>query len=69
MESSNLSQMVSQLSLRGPVADPATFWLLDKGKIARLKVHQLDMAIAELDKQKEFLKLQQSMLKQEYKIR
>jgi hypothetical protein len=68
MEFPDPSQMLSAFGVRGPVADPATFWLLDKSRVARLKIRQLDMTIAELEKQIEFLKLQQDMLKEEYRI-
>lgn len=53
----------------GTVADPAAPELLDKAKLAQIKIRQIDMVIAELDKQADFLKLQRDLLKQEYKIK
>ena len=55
--------------LRGPVADPAPWYLLDKAKLAQLKIRQLDTAITELEKQIDFFKLEQDLLKQEYKLK
>lgn len=58
----------SYISLRGPVADPIPFWILDKSKLAKLKIRQLDMEIAEREKQIEFLKLERELLAEEYKV-
>ncbi len=55
--------------LRGPVADPAPWYLLDKAKLAQLKIHQLDAAIMELEKQIDSFKLERDLLKQEYKLK
>jgi hypothetical protein len=53
---------------RGPIADPAPWHLLDKVRIAKLKVSQIQMEIQELEKQIDFLKLQTQLLKEEYKL-
>lgn len=58
----------SYINMRGPVADPIPFWILDKSKLARLKIRQLDMEIADREKQIEFLKLERDMLAEEYKV-
>lgn len=65
-ELQELNRMVA--SLRGPVADPATFLLLDKSKIALLKVRQLEMAIREMETDIELLRLTRELLIEEYKI-
>jgi|GEM_PF-2179687 hypothetical protein len=57
------------LPVRGPVADPAPWYLLDKAKLAKLKVHQIETAIMELERQIEFLKLERDLLKEEYKLK
>jgi len=57
------------INIRGPVADPAPWYLLDKAKLARLKIHQIEVAITELEKQIDSLKLERDLLKEEYKIR
>jgi hypothetical protein len=53
----------------GYAADPAIDILLDKGKIAQIKVRQLDAVIRDLTAQLELAKLEQQMLKEEYKIK
>lgn len=58
----------SLATLKGPVADPIPFWISDKAKLAKLKVRQLDMQIAEYEKQIEYLKLERELLAEEYKI-
>ncbi len=55
--------------LPGPVADPGPSYLLDKAKLAQLKIRKIDVAITELEKQIELLKLERDLLKKEYKIR
>lgn len=57
------------VSFRGPVADPAPWYLLDKAKLARLKIHQIEAAITELEKQIDSLKLERDLLKEEYNIK
>ncbi len=52
----------------GPVADPAPDFFLPKDKLAKLKIHQIDNAINQLQKEIEGLNLQKDLLKQEYKI-
>jgi len=56
-------------NFRGPISDPAPWHLLDKSRIAKLKIRQLDMAIKELNQQIDLLKLEQSLLKEEYKTK
>ncbi len=60
---------IRQRWLRGPVADPAPWYLLDKASLARLKIHRLDGAISELEKEIGSLKLERDLLKREYKIK
>jgi hypothetical protein len=55
-------------NLRGPVGDPATGPLLDKAKLAQLKVHQLDGLIGDIKNQMEGLVLERDLLKKEYKL-
>ena len=55
------------LGLEGDPVPP--IYLLDKAKVAQLQIHQLDTAIAELERQIEFVKLERDMLKQEYKLK
>jgi hypothetical protein len=53
----------------GYAADPAIDILLDKSRIAQIKVRQLEMAIREMEGQIELAKLELNLLKEEYKIR
>ncbi len=53
----------------GYAADPAIDILLDKSKIAQIRIRQLDSVISELNAQLELAKMQQQMLREEYKIR
>jgi hypothetical protein len=53
--------------LRGPV-DPAPWHLLDKFRIAKLKVSHLEMEMEELNRQAEFIQVQIGLLKEEYNI-
>lgn len=55
--------------LRGPVADPAPWYLLDKASLARLKIHRLDTAIGDLQREIESLTLERNLLAKEYKLR
>jgi hypothetical protein len=43
--------------------------LLDKAKVAQIKVAQLDMAIEQMQKNMDYLKLQRDMLKEEYQLK
>ena len=54
---------------RGPGGDPPPWFLLDKEKLARLKINQIDTFLVELEKQIESLKLEKNLLKAEYKIK
>ena len=56
------------LKFRGPVGDPAPYHLLDKAKLAELKVHRLNTAIAEMEKQIESFKIERDLYKKEYKL-
>ena len=58
-----------QYTVRGPVADPGPMLLLDKAKLAQIKIRQIDMVVMDLEKQVEFLKLERDMLKEEYRIK
>ena len=53
----------------GYAADPAIDILLDKSRIAQIKVRQLEMAIREMEGQIELAKLELNLLKEEYKIK
>lgn len=55
--------------IRGPIADPVPWELFDKFKIAKLRVHQLDMAISELQNKIKFFEQEKALLKSEYKIK
>lgn len=55
--------------IQGPVADPSPVFLLDKAKVARLKIRRLDLTKQELMKQIDLIKLESDLLKKEYKIR
>lgn len=55
--------------IRGPCADPSPEYLLDKARLAQLKIHKLDMHVKELEKQMEFCKMERDLLKKEYKIK
>jgi hypothetical protein len=57
------------VSIRGPVADPAPYYLLDKGNLAKLKIHQIESSIVQLEKEIDFLKLERRLLMDEHKIR
>ena len=48
--------------------DPAPESLLDKDKLAQIKVAQLDMIIAQQEKNLEIIKLQRNLLKEQYKL-
>jgi hypothetical protein len=47
---------------------PHIYELLDKAKIARIKVAQLDIAIKQIQENIDYLKLQRDRLKEEYKL-
>lgn len=53
----------------GYAADPAIDVLLDKSKIAQIRVRQLDGIIYELKTQLEIAELEKGMLVEEYKVR
>jgi len=53
----------------GYAADPAIDILLDKGKIAEIKVKELDLAINELQQTLEIAKFTRNAIAEQYKIR
>ena len=53
----------------GIEGDPPTPYLLNKAKVAQLKISKLDMIITTLEKEIDLLKLEQNLLKQEYKLK
>jgi hypothetical protein len=58
----------SYINIRGPVADPIPFWIMDKSRLAKLKIRQIDLDIAERERQIDFLKLERDLLAEEYKV-
>jgi len=55
--------------LPGETADPGPPYLLDKARLAKLKIGKIDTVITELEKQIGLLKLQHDLLKEEYNIK
>jgi len=53
----------------GWAADPAIDMLLDKGKIAQIKVKELDARIRDLEVNLEIIKLTRDAIKEQYKIK
>ncbi len=53
----------------GTRGDPPPPYLLSKAKVAQLKIRQLDMTITTLEKEIDLLKLEQNLLRQEYKLK
>lgn len=56
-------------SIHGPTADPGPPYLLDKARLAKLKIGKIDKVITELEKQIGLLKLEHDLLKEEYNIK
>jgi hypothetical protein len=54
---------------RGPIADPGPIFLLEKPKLAQLKIRHIDMAITELERQIDLLKFERDLLKKEYNLK
>ena len=52
----------------GYAADPALDMLLDKGKIAQIKVRELDARIHDLERNLEIVKMTRDALKEQYKV-
>lgn len=52
-----------------PTADPGPPYLLDKARLAILKISKIDKVITDLEKQIGLLKLQHDLLKEEYNIK
>ncbi len=53
-------------TIMGPVADPGPELMLDKPRLAQLKVRRLDQAIAGLQSQIEFHELERKLLMEEH---
>jgi hypothetical protein len=53
----------------GYAADPAIDILLDKSRIAQIKVRQLESVIQELQAQIDIAKLELNLLREEYKLK
>lgn len=53
----------------GTVADPGPELLLDKAKLAKLRIKKVDFAIQELKQQIDILVMERDMLKRTYKIK
>lgn len=60
------SQLVKWLRL-GYSADPGPELLLDKSKIAQIRVRQLEMVIKDMEAQLELTRMELGMLREEYK--
>ncbi len=58
---------IDPLRIRGPIADPVPWELLDKSKIANLRIQQLDNAINDLKNNIKFLEKERAFLKESYK--
>jgi len=65
-----MNEMSELLKWRiGWAADPAIDILLDKSKIAQIKIAELDARILDLEKSLEVIKMTKEALKEQYKIR
>lgn len=53
----------------GTVADPGPELLLDKTRLAKLRIKKVDFAIQELKQQIDILVMERDMLKRTYKIK
>jgi hypothetical protein len=56
------------VNFRGPVADPGPWQILDKDKLARIKVARLERYIDEINKEIEIITLERDLIKQQYKF-
>jgi hypothetical protein len=56
-------------NVAGPVADPGPELLLDKTRLAKLKIVRLDQTVASLEKQIEAIRLERDLLAEEYKLK
>ena len=56
-------------TIMGPVADPGPELMLDKARLAQLKVHRLDQAITDLRNQIEIFELEKNLLAEEYNLK
>lgn len=54
---------------RGPIADPVPWQLLDKSKIAVLRINQLENLVHDLRKQIDLLEQEKKLLKEEFRIK
>ena len=59
---------ISRLWKVGYAADPAIDMLLDKSRIAQIRVRQLDAVIRDLEAHLEIAQLERKMLVAEYKL-
>ena len=59
---------LSRLWRVGFAADPAIDVLLDKDAIARIRIRQLDQVITQLQQEIELAKMEQDLLREEYKL-
>jgi hypothetical protein len=57
------------INIRGPIADNGPEQLLDKDKLAKLKVARIESLIDNLNKEIEGLNLEVGLLKQQYKFK
>ena len=62
------NQYLGNLWKVGFAADPAIDILLDKSRLAQIRVRQLDQVIVQLEQQIELAKMEQSLLQEEYKL-
>lgn len=56
-------------NVAGPIADPGPEMLLDKVRLAKLKVARLDQVLVGLEQQMDAVRLERDLLKEEYKIK
>jgi hypothetical protein len=56
-------------NVAGPIADPGPELLLDKARLAKLKIARLEQVLVGLEKQMDAVRLERDLLKQEYKIK
>jgi hypothetical protein len=61
-------QYMSRMWRVGYAADPAIDLLLDKSRIAQIRIRQLDQIIVQLEQQVEIARMEMDLLKEEYKL-
>jgi hypothetical protein len=62
-------QLLNPLWKVGFAADPAIDLLLDKSRLAQIRIRQLDQLIVQLEQQVEIARMEQDLLKEEYKVK